>query len=264
MTVILVTLDGVRPDAIQQAQTPTLDRLIAGGASTMTAQSLMPTVTLPCHMSIFHSVPPERHGIVDNVYHPMARPVTGLFEQIKQASKQSASFYAWEPLRDLGRPGSVSQSFYQAPDFNNLEQSDHPIFEKALPAIEQNSFDFIFLYIGATDEIGHRDGWMSAGYIKQIEIADALLADVMAILPEQSHILIEADHGGHDRTHGTASTEDMTVPWIVWGERIKKGHAIQQQVTLLDTAPTIAAIMGIAPAQQWEGQCVSEIFSSHS
>ena len=259
MTVILVTLDGVRPDAIQQSTTPTLDRLIAEGASTMTAQSVMPTMTLPCHMSIFHSVPPERHGILQNDYHPMARPVTSLFEQVKIAGKTSASFYAWEPLRDLSRPLSVSFSFHRETDFNDLLHSDHLIVETALPIIEADRYDFVFLYIGATDEIGHLHGWMSDPYLKQIEIADSLLAQVVDVMPTGSHMLVEADHGGHDRMHGTDSMEDMTIPWIVWGEKIKSAHDIQQHVTLLDTTPTIAMLLDIEPSPQWEGQPVHEV-----
>jgi predicted AlkP superfamily pyrophosphatase or phosphodiesterase len=261
MTTILVTLDGARPDGIQQANTPTLDKLIAGGASTMTAQAVMPSMTLPCHMSIFHSVPPERHGMMDNTYHPMARPLPGLFEQIRNNYKTSASFYAWEPLRDLSRPLMVSYSFHRETDYTNLEHSDHKIVENALPIIETNAYDFVFLYIGATDEIGHRDGWMSDGYLRQIEIADGLLGTVVDCLPDGSHLLVEADHGGHDRNHGTNLPEDMTIPWIIWGEKIKRNHIIEQAVTLLDTAPTLAHILGVPPAQQWEGRVVAEAFA---
>lgn len=260
MTVILVTLDGVRPDGIRQANTPTLDRLMAEGASTMTAQSVMPTMTLPCHMTIFHSLPPERHGILNNDYHPMARPINGLYEQLHNAGKKSAAFYNWEGLRDLSRPLNIHYSFHKAIDFSDLEHADHQIVEMALPVIESNDYDFIFLYIGAVDEIGHRSGWMSNPYLKQIEFADELLADVMKALPLNSHILIEADHGGHDRDHGTDMPEDMIIPWMIWGRCIRKGHVIQQQVSLLDTAPTLAHLLAVQSVPQWEGQVVAEVF----
>jgi predicted AlkP superfamily pyrophosphatase or phosphodiesterase len=260
MTVILVTLDGVRPDAIQQANTPILDKFITEGASTMLAQSMMPSITLPCHMSIFHSVPPERHGILENVYHPMARPLPGLFEQVHQAGKRSASFYNWEPLRDLSRPGSLNYSFFKAEDYYDIEHTDHVTVQAAVPLIERDEYEFIFLYLGATDLIGHRDGWMSEGYLKQVEIADSLLGEVMQVLPPNSHILIEADHGGHERNHGTDLPEDITIPWIVWGKTIRQSYSIEQRVSLLDTAPTLAHILGVKPAQQWEGHVIEEIF----
>ena len=61
--VILIMIDGTRPDALDTARCPTLRGLMQRGASTMQAHSVMPSITLPCHMSIFHSVPPTRHGI---------------------------------------------------------------------------------------------------------------------------------------------------------------------------------------------------------
>jgi len=33
----------------------------------------------------------------------------------------------------------------------------------------------------------------------------------------------------------------------------------QEQFSLLDTAPTLAHLLGIAPHAQWEGRCVEEI-----
>ena len=33
-----------------------------------------------------------------------------------------------------------------------------------------------------------------------------------------------ADHGGHDRTHGTGSPEDMTIPFIIKGKNFKVGE----------------------------------------
>ena len=33
-----------------------------------------------------------------------------------------------------------------------------------------------------------------------------------------------ADHGGHDRTHGTGSPEDMTIPFIIKGKNFKAGE----------------------------------------
>ena len=37
-----------------------------------------------------------------------------------------------------------------------------------------------------------------------------------------------ADHGGHDRTHGTDSPEDMTIPFIIKGKNFKVGEKISR------------------------------------
>src|SRR5260370_1564193 len=77
--VLLFSLDGVRPDAIEQAETPTLDRLKRQGAWTGRARTEMPSVTLPCHQSMLRGVPVTRHRITSNQFQPLARPVPTLF-----------------------------------------------------------------------------------------------------------------------------------------------------------------------------------------
>ncbi len=84
----------------------------------------------------------------------------------------------------------------------------------------------------------------------------------MQALPAGSHLLIEADHGGHERNHGTDAPDDMTIPWLVWGDTIRQGHVIQENVSLLNTAPTVARLVGIEPADQWEGTVIEAVFQS--
>jgi arylsulfatase A-like enzyme len=52
--------------------------------------------------------------------------------------------------------------------------------------------------------------------------------------------------------------EDMTIPWIIYGQGIRKGHAIQRAVSLLDTAPTIARLLDLKTPREWEGTSVDE------
>jgi arylsulfatase A-like enzyme len=73
-------------------------------------------------------------------------------------------------------------------------------------------------------------------------------------------VLLQSDHGGHERTHGTASSEDMTIPWLVAGPGIRQGYEIKTAVSLLDTAPTLARLLKISPHPAWEGRCIEEIF----
>src|SRR5215216_5366182 len=154
--VIYISLDGVRPDAITIANCPTLDSVCARGASTMQARSVMPSITLPCHTSIFHSVPPTRHGITSNTFIPMARPVPGLVEVARAAEKRVAFFYNWEPLRDLARPGNIHYSYFR--DSAYRRDGDDEIVSEAARFIQKENPDFAFLYIGTVDTVGHDHG----------------------------------------------------------------------------------------------------------
>ena len=49
---ILILADGMRPDALEACGNPYAMELYARSAHTMQARTVMPSVTLPCHMSL--------------------------------------------------------------------------------------------------------------------------------------------------------------------------------------------------------------------
>lgn len=68
--VILISIDGLRPDAVETCGHPFVNTLRENGCYSPDASSVVPPVTLPAHTSIFYSVPPIRHGIITNDYMP--------------------------------------------------------------------------------------------------------------------------------------------------------------------------------------------------
>ncbi len=257
--VALILIDGLRPDAVTPERCPNLVGVMARGASTLRASSVVPSITLPCHMSIFHSVPPARHGVTTNEWSPMARPLPGLVDVARAAGRLCAFVYNWEALRNLSRPGSLSYAYFH--DTAYTADGDRIIAAEAARAIADDSLDFIFVYFGTVDTTGHHHGWMSAEYLAQAARVDRELEVVLAAVPGDGHVLIHSDHGGHDRTHGSGSAEDLTIPWTIAGPEIRRGQRIQAAVSLLDTAPTLARLLNIAPHPEWEGRCVDEAFA---
>jgi predicted AlkP superfamily pyrophosphatase or phosphodiesterase len=258
MPVVFILIDGLRPDAIEAANCPHLRSLRARAAATMRASSIMPSVTLPCHMSIFHSVPPARHGITSNVWTPLARPLPGLFDLAHGAGKRTGCFYNWEQLRDLGRPGSLDLAYFRNTSYQ--PDGDQITADEAARVFAAGPPEFTFVYFGTVDTAGHYYGWMSDGYLRQLEAVDTALGTLLDALPADAALLLQSDHGGHERTHGTDLLEDMTIPWLAAGPGIRQGYTIDTPVSLLDTAPTLARMLGLAPDREWEGRCVEEIF----
>ena len=89
--VILVLSDGLRPDAMMTCGHPFVKTLTEISTYSLEARTVMPSVTLPCHMSLFHSVDPGRHGTTTNTYTPQVRPIDGMVEVLRRA-KRSAPF----------------------------------------------------------------------------------------------------------------------------------------------------------------------------
>ncbi len=177
----------------------------------------------------------------------MARPLPGIVEIARASGKRVAFFYNWEQLRDLARPGNIHYAYFR--DSSHELDGDDETVSQAARYIQEETPDFAFIYIGTVDTAGHKYGWMSEGYLKQLEHIDTLLAGFFATLPPEYTAIAHSDHGGHDRSHGTDLDEDMLIPWMAVGPNIKKGYTIRSEITLLDTAPTIASIMGIQAHQ---------------
>ena len=256
--VYLIMIDGLRPDAIDPNRCPALVALLERSAYTLSARSIMPSITLPCHQSIFHSVDPSKHGITANEQ-LHGTPLPGLIEILYNAGKRCAFFYNWEPLRTVSQAGTLSLSYYR--DNSYFLDGDESNIDDFLRLIARNNLDFGFIYLGNVDTAGHVYGWMSEGYLDQVARVDKALAALLRGLPVEAHVVLQADHGGHDQEHGTDLPEDMTIPWMVNGPTVRRNHQLSSEVTLLDTAPTIARLLGVQPPAEWEGRCIDEIFA---
>jgi predicted AlkP superfamily pyrophosphatase or phosphodiesterase len=261
---LLIVLDGCRPDALKQAHTPNIDSLWQTGAYTWNARSVMPSVTLPAHSSMFRGITPDKHGIqADNVFRPSAAAFPSITDVAKLGNKRTAMFYSWEQLRDLAAPGSLDLSYCMNAVYGS--DNDTLVARVAAAHLIERQPDFCFLYFGDIDITGHLHGWMSPEYIAAIEANDRALGMVLEYLDQthlrqRYHILVQADHGGHDTDHGTDMPEDMTIPWIINGPLIKKGHLIQSPVNMVDTSATIAHILALSRPLLWEGTPVYEAF----
>lgn len=259
--VLLVSIDGLRPDALPLTDTPTFDRLIAEGASTMSCRADMPSVTLPCHQTMLRGVAVARHGVNTNIFHPLVRPVPSLLDAAHEAGRKAGFFYNWEQLRDLSGPGTLDVSYC----WHELDvpAGDDRVTDVAIEHMQRLELDLAFVYLGHLDLAGHRHGWLSAPYMAAVANADRCvgrLLDAMGELGrlESTAVLVTADHGGHEKSHGTEMNEDMLVPWMLWGRGVRAGHAITGSVELRDTCTTLAHLLGLPRSDEWEGSVVTE------
>ena len=253
MKVLLILSDGMRPDGLDAH--PAAARLMREGSYTLRARTVMPSVTLPCHMSLFHSVDPGRHGILTNTYVPQVRPVTGLFECLHANGNTTAMLYDWEELRDLARPGALAKSLFLSGGTYGYEQTGAQLCETAKAWLSGGGIDFAFLYLGWPDAAGHTYGWLSDEYFRAVNATCDRVGEVVDCLGDEYTIILTADHGGHDRCHGFDCPEDMTIPAFFRGKPFEAGRELQG-VSIKDIAPTVAALLGAAAPEEWEGTAV--------
>lgn len=252
--VLLISIDGMRADSLEKANHPFIATMMNNGSFTLHARTVMPSVTLPCHMSMFHSVPPERHGITTNIYTPQVRPIDGLCEHLRANDKICGFFHNWAELRDLTRPGSLAFSCYSSGDID-YEKSNQFLTDSAIDYINKENPDFTFLYLGNVDEVGHRYGWMSDEYITSVYDSWACVERIAGAISEAYTVIVTSDHGGHGRGHGTDMPEDMTIPILILGRTTASGQEVGP-ASILDIAPTVASLLGLPSNKDWEGTCL--------
>lgn len=250
--VILILVDGLRPDAVKSCRNSYGEELLKKGSYSLETETVYPSVTLPCHVSLFLSVPPERHGTTTNTYTPQVRPVNGLCEQLRLGGRKCAFFYNWEELRDLSRPSSLAYSYYVSGDINGYEKANEMVTENAISYIGEEKPDFAFVYLGFTDYAGHSYGWMGKEYREACSLSLEEIRRIENRFAEEYTIIITADHGGHGRSHGSREKEDMLIPLICIGPDFVPGKVFEH-ANICDIAPTIAALTGTVPAPEWEG-----------
>ena len=255
--VVLVLVDGMRPDALTACDHPFLRDLTQKSTYCLKSRTVMPSVTLPCHTSLFMSVDPERHGILTNDWHAQVRPIESLTELVHRFEGKTAMLYNWEQLRDLARPGSLDFSYMRhlPGDQEGSLASDRELTDVCLENLRREQPDFTFLYLGCTDESGHRSGWMSEPYLEAVSNASACIQRVFEALDEHTSLIVTADHGGQERSHGYDTPECMTIPILMYGPAFATGKELET-LSIKDIAPTIAALLGIPAPRDWEGKSV--------
>ena len=197
---ILLIIDGLRADAVTAETTPTLWSLKERGIWSLAAQAEYPSISMPCHMSIFHSVPVTRHGLTDNNWSPMARPIDGVVEHLKRHGKTFGAVYGWEGFRNLWQPLQAEFDLYRRCK-NYPETNDDFLLEEGLRWVEMERPDLLFLHFDTADGAGHKHGWMSPLYLQQVTRIDRLIGQLTAALPDAGYLIL-ADHGGRERDHG--------------------------------------------------------------
>lgn len=254
MKVVMILPDGMRPDSLPDMEKA--QKIIAESSYTMNALTVSPSVTLPCHISLFHSVTPQRHGTTTNTYAPQVRPVNGLCEVLKQADKKCALFYNWEEIRDVSRPNSLAHACFYAGRRIGYKLAGEILTDEAIRYLKTFDTDFTFIYFGYPDMQGHNYGWMTDEYMEAVQSSWDNIEKIITELGDEYTFIITADHGGHDRTHGTEMPEDMVIPVIIRGKDFEKGKELEN-VNIMDLAPTVAKLLGTQPDPEWEGKSLT-------
>ena len=256
--VLILSIDGLRPDAIALAPMPNLLALMKSGAYSLKAQTIFPSVTLPAHASMLTGLCPAKTGVDWNDYLPERGYAkgTGLFDIAHAAGLFTAMFVGKQKLRQITVPTSTDV-------FRFINDRDTVIAQDITQEFPVN-FGLLFVHFATTDDMGHAYGWMSPQYISVVQHADIALGTLLKALDDhgirqETLVIVTADHGGHAQTHGSRMPEDMTIPWVISGPGVHPGQ-LTSPIQTTDTAATAAWALGLPRPAEWDGWPVFEAF----
>jgi len=252
--VLIVSFDGLRPDAITAATAPTLTDLIAAGAYDAAALAEIPAVTLPNHLCMVTGLTILNHGVLANFDLPGRTEHTTIFDASEAAGLRTAFFATKSKLAYLCNEGET--------DAWDIESDVDTMADIAAAAIADAPFDLVFLHFGEPDGTGHAHGWMSEPYLEKVTSTDAAFARVLTALDnsgvrDETLIIVTADHGGTGFTHAFPISTDQQVPFILCGPQVAVGRELDARLRPMDVAATALGFLGVDATFARNGRFVS-------
>ena len=267
--VLIVSMDGLRPDMALRAATPTLHRLMNSGSFSFWARTTALAITLPSHTSMLTGVIPRKHEIEWNKDLPLKEPVypnfPTLFEVAHRRKYTTAMVAGKSKFNTLAKPGTLDWMWIAA----ETHGEDAQVAEHAIELLREHQPQVMFIHFPSTDNVGHAKGWGSPEQLVTIEAADAQLGKVLAVLEElklkeETFIIVTSDHGGAGRTHVPDDARSRHIPWIAVGPGVRKNIDLTTYADLIinteDTFATACHVLKLPLDKRLDGKPVMEIF----
>lgn len=264
--VIVISIDGLRPDAIDHFGARTLQRLIAEGSYSLEAQTITPSITLPSHTSMLTGTEPEVHGITWNNNQVETRgrvTVPTIFRAARDRGLKVAAFASKGKFNHLFAPADLD--YFVVPTGNSSWSAGRTAKEVAR-YLDGNEPNLLFVHLREPDHYGHIFGWMGRVYGWAVRRADDAVEEVLEsadrTFGEGNYtVIVTADHGGNGHHHGDSTTSDKTIPWIAWGKGVAAAE-LPAGIYTTDTAATALWLLGITAPPSVVGTPVEKAFDA--
>lgn len=251
--VLIIGIDGCKPDVLEATISPNIDKLVQNGCYTYQAKTDPISSSGICWTSMLTGVWHEKHNVTSNAYkNPNIAEFPHIFKRIKEKdpSLKTYSIVNWEPIHKIIKDGEANVVETYSPD--------EKVTEQVVNVLQNDNPDILFVQLDDVDHAGHEFDYKldSPGYVKAIQVADkqvGLMVDAVrqrkTYAQENWLILVSTDHGGSNFGHGKDIPEHTTIFYIASGESAKKGEL--NNVNVVDVAVTALHHLGIKVKQDW-------------
>ncbi|HME55196.1 MAG TPA: alkaline phosphatase family protein [Candidatus Lokiarchaeia archaeon] len=257
--VLIIGLDGARPDAMLAGKTPNLMKLAQNGCYSWKAQTENHTTSGPAWTSLLTGVHENKHGVDGNDDMATKRRVPTIFKLVKDwnPDMKTIAYSHWEPIiTDIIEDDTI-----------DVKATGHDLEMAKLMAadIRKGRGDFHFIQFDDIDAAGHHHGFSPAspGYVKKIEETDAMIGTILKEIDKRDineHwlVIVISDHGGESMSHGLPNLGSLTIIFIIAGDAITSQGEItcddeENAPQIVDVVPTIAKFLDMPMRDEWDG-----------
>jgi len=264
--VLVIGLDGVRPDIMAETNTPNIDALIAVGAFSDRVTTKAQTISGPGWSSMLTGVWPEKHGVVSNDLTPNHYATYPDFlTRLELIDREYKTFAVvdWPPLGGPESGGPLISDTVDVKIMYNGEEAGYHVADSLSVAAASRYLmnqdpDAGFVYVGEPDVAAHEYGGRSPEYRAAIVTADehvgALLEAIRnrpSFAREDWLILISTDHGHRDEGgHGGTTPVETRVFYLVDGPSVSPAGP-NFDPNIVDVAVTAFAHLGVGIDPDW-------------
>lgn len=271
--VLMIGIDGLRSDALEKANTPNIDKLITAGVYSPATWihsdrfTKSDTVSGPGWTTYLTGVWADKHGVLDNNFVGRnSAEFPHIFVRMREA-KPALRFYSgvdWDPLTQYVASNAdvdVLARIQGEDKTKAYSNCDDQLSYSAAGSIASGEIDVAFIYFGAVDETGHKDGFHPSvpSYVSIIEKTDERIGRLLKAIEQRPHridedwlVLVGTDHGGRGTGHGGNRNvaEVCQVPLIVSGPAAAKSLP-SRRIESVDLVACAVAHLGISAPSQW-------------
>ncbi|WOD43876.1 alkaline phosphatase family protein [Hwangdonia lutea] len=252
--VLILGIDGCRPDALLAAKTPHLDNLWKNGAYSFKAKTDDLSWSGVCWTGMLTGVWKDKHKVMGNQYlNPNIKEYPHFFNLAKQQQPdlRTYSIANWSPVHKILQ--------YNDATVVKHKPTDGLVTKSVVKTLKNEDVDVMFVHLDNVDHAGHKYGYAidNSKYIKSIEKTDKKIGRIVKALQKRKNyanenwlILVSTDHGGSGTNHGKAIPEHTTIFYIASGKDVEKGE-IKKQVYVIDVAVTALKHLNIDLKEAW-------------
>ena len=265
--VLVIGIDGVRPDVLAEVPTPSIDALAIGGSFTARTRTTTPSVSGPSWSSMLTGVWPDKHGVMDNEFGGRRyETFPDFLSRIESVRPELGTFAAvdWLPLMEIDGGGpTISHAVDVRVPMDGYvtgwAEGDAAVTAAAVAHLNEADPDALFVYLGNPDETSHQHGSIGVEYREAIAMSDehvGRLVDAVRARPSYGEenwlVVISTDHGRReDGGHGGNSPVEMTTFILVSGPAAAIGTPAEDTF-IVDVAVTALTHLGITMDPAWE------------